>query len=44
MQVKIKQCSTKNKDGYVVALSAYTEMEQQQLLSYKTYDFLPLMI
>ena len=41
MQVKIKQCSTKNKDGYVAALSAFTEVEQQQLLSYKIYDFLP---
>ena len=41
MQVKIKQCSTKNKDGYIAALSAFTEVEQQQLLSYKIYDFLP---
>lgn len=41
LQVKIKQCSTKNKDGYIAALSAFTEVEQQQLLSYKIYDFLP---
>lgn len=41
LQVKIKQCSMKNKDGYVAALSAFTEVEQQQLLSYKIYDFLP---
>ena len=41
IQVKIKQCSTENKNGYVVALSEFTEMEQQQLLPYKIYDFLP---
>ena len=41
LQVKIKQCSTKNKDGYVAALAAFTEREQQQLLAYKIYDFLP---
>ena len=41
IQEKIKQCSTKNGNGYIVALSEFTEMEQQQLLSYKIYDFLP---
>ncbi len=40
-QVKIKQCATENKEGYIVALSEFTKMEQQQLLAYKIYDFLP---
>jgi ABC-type oligopeptide transport system ATPase subunit len=41
IQVKIKQCATENKDGYIVALSEFTKMEQKQLLAYKIYDFLP---
>lgn len=41
LQIKIKQSARANKDGYVASLSAFTEREQQQLLSHKIYDFLP---
>lgn len=40
-QEKIVKNSTKNKAGYIVALSGFTDSEQEQLLPYKIYDFLP---
>lgn len=41
LQIKIKKSATAKRDGYVASMSAFTEVEQQQLLSYKIYDFLP---
>lgn len=40
-QIKIRQNGTESKEGYIVALSEFTDNEQEQLLLYKIYDFLP---
>ena len=41
IQIKIRQNGTECRDGYIVALSEFTDNEQEQLLPYKIYDFLP---
>lgn len=41
MQIKIRQNGTETGEGYVIALSEFTDNEMEQLLPYKIYDFLP---
>ena len=41
IQIKIRQYATENREGYIVALSEFTDNEREKLLPYKIYDFLP---
>ena len=41
MQIKIRQNGTESQEGYIVALSEFTDNEREQILPYKIYDFLP---
>ena len=41
IQSKIRQRARENQEGYIVALSEFTDHEREQILPYKIYDFLP---